>query len=92
VLVAGSRPSGQSPAKPLPSRTVIDPPATGAPVAVMLVWLGAALELVEAVGPEDDELPLLLHAAAVVSTSAAAPARQAVRIDISRNLTAFTYS
>ena len=33
----------------------------------------------------------LLQAAAV-STMAAAPARQAVRIDISRNLTAFTYS
>jgi hypothetical protein len=58
----------------------------------MLVWLGAALELLEAVDPGDDELPPLLHAAAVVSTSAAAPARQAVRIDMSRNLTAFTYS
>jgi hypothetical protein len=58
----------------------------------MLLWLGATLELLEAVGPEDDELPPLLHAAAVESSSAAAPARQAVRIDISRNLTAFTYS
>jgi hypothetical protein len=59
----------------------------------MLLWLGDALELLEAVDPGDDELPPpLLHAAAVVSTSAAAPARQAVRIDISRNLTAFTYS
>src|SRR6202012_2382384 len=40
--------------------------------------------------PEGEELaepPPLLHAAAAVSTSAAAPARQAVRIDISRNLT-----
>src|ERR1700733_10948400 len=34
-----------------------------------------------------DDPPPLLHAAAAVSTSAAAPARQAVRIDISRNLT-----
>ena len=36
--------------------------------------------------PEGVEVLLLLHAAAV-STIAAAPARQAVRIDISRNLT-----
>jgi hypothetical protein len=36
--------------------------------------------------PEAVEL-LLLHAAAADSTIAAAPARQAVRIDISRNLT-----
>jgi hypothetical protein len=44
----------------------------------------------------DDEEPglepeELLHAPRV-RRSAAAPARQAVRIDISRNLTAFTYS
>jgi hypothetical protein len=74
---------------------VIDPPATGAPVDAMLLWLGAAvllLVLLEAVGPGDDELLLLLHAAAAVSTSAAAPARQAVRFDKSRNFTAFTYS
>ena len=58
----------------------------------MAVLLGLVVEVLEDVAPEDDELPLLLHAAAVVSTSAAAPARQAVRIDISRNLTAFTYS
>jgi hypothetical protein len=68
---------------------VIEPPATGALVAVLLA---PVVEVPEGVAPEDDELPLLLHAAAVVSTSAAAPARQAVRIDISRNLTAFTYS
>jgi hypothetical protein len=50
------------------------------------------VELLEAVDPEDDGLLLeLLHAAAV-STSAAAPARQAVRFDKSRNFTAFTYS
>jgi hypothetical protein len=70
---------------------VIDPPATGAPVDVMLLWLGLAVEL--AVDAGGDELPLLLlHAAAAVSTSAAAPARQAVRFDKSRNFTAFTYS
>jgi hypothetical protein len=72
---------------------VIDPPATGAPVDVMLLWLGAAVELLEVVEPGDDELLLLLlHAAAAVSTIAAAPARQAVRFDKSRNFTAFTYS
>src|ERR1700733_5007481 len=38
-------------------------------------------------GEELADPPPLLHAAAAVSTSAAAPARQAVRIDISRNLT-----
>src|ERR1700744_2069371 len=38
-------------------------------------------------GDADPLLPPLLHAAAAVSTSAAAPARQAVRIDISRNRT-----
>jgi hypothetical protein len=71
---------------------VIDPPATAAPVDVMLLWLGLAVEL--AVEPGDAELPplLLLHAAAADSTSAAAPARQAVRFDKSRNFTAFTYS
>jgi len=69
---------------------VIDPPATAAPVDVMLLWPGLAVEL--AVDPGGDELPLLLHAAAAVSTSAAAPARQAVRFDKSRNFTAFTYS
>jgi hypothetical protein len=75
---------------------VIDPPAVAAPVEVMLVWLGAALELglllLDVVDVGGDELPLLLHAAAAVSTSAAAPARQAVRFDKSRNFTAFTYS
>jgi hypothetical protein len=54
------------------------------------VLLGLVVELLEGVAPEEDELPEL-HAAAV-RTSVAAPARQAVRIDISRNLTAFTYS
>jgi hypothetical protein len=55
----------------------------------MLLWLGLAVELADDAG--GDELPLL-HAAAAVSTSAAAPARQAVRFDKSRNFTAFTYS
>ena len=58
------------------SRTVIEPPALGAEVLMEL-------------GLDDDEE--LLQAAAV-STMAAAPARQAVRVDLSRNLTAFTYS
>ena len=52
------------------------------------------VELLEAVDPGDDGLLLvllLLHAAAV-SASAAAPARQAVRFDKSRDFTAFTYS
>jgi hypothetical protein len=61
----------------------------------MLLWLGLAVELAAALAVDpgdDDELPPLLHAAAAVSTSAAAPARQAVRFDRSRNFTAFTYS
>jgi len=43
---------------------------------------------------DDDVVPgvLLLHAAAVETARTAAPARQAVRIDVSRKLTAFTYS
>jgi hypothetical protein len=45
---------------------------------------------VELVLPEDEEP--LLHAAAVEIASTAAPARQAVRTDVSRDLTAFTYS
>jgi hypothetical protein len=84
VLVAGSRPAGQSPAKPLPSRTVIDPPETAVPLAMEPPLL------VTAVGVED-ALPVdeLLHAAA---TAATAIPMQAVRTDFSRNLTAFTYS
>jgi hypothetical protein len=63
---------------------VIEPPAfTGAEDVV---------ELLEAVDPGDDGLLLVLLQAAAVSTSAAAPARQAVRFDRSRNFTAFTYS
>ena len=84
MFSAGSR-VVHAPAYPELSRTVIEPPAvTGAEDVVALL---------EAVDPGDDELPLLLlHAAAAVSTSAAAPARQAVRFDKSRNFTAFTYS
>jgi hypothetical protein len=55
---------------------VIVPPATGLAAALL---------------PEPGLLDELLHAA-VVTMSAAAPARQAVRFDNSRNLTAFTYS
>jgi hypothetical protein len=58
------------------------------------VALGLVVELLvtlfEGVAPEDEELPEL-HAAAV-RTTAAAPARQAVRFDKSRIFTAFTYS
>ena len=46
----------------------------------------------EDVGVELGLLLLLLHAAAVETASTAAPARQAVRTDFCRNLTAFTYS
>jgi hypothetical protein len=82
LFSAGSR-VVHAPAYPELSRTVIEPPATGAEEVV---------ELLEAVDPGDDGLLLeLLHAAAV-STSAAAPARQAVRFDKSRIFTAFTYS
>src|ERR1700722_3024347 len=74
LLLGGSR-FVQAPEYPELSRTVIEPPA-----------LSGAEEGVEPVAPaapgEDEEL---LHAAAV-SASAAAPARQAVRTDISRNL------
>ena len=87
LFSAGSR-VDHAPEYPELSRTVIEPPATAAPLAVLFALV---VEVLEGVAPED-ELPLLLHAAAVVSASAAAPARQAVRIDISRNLTAFTYS
>jgi hypothetical protein len=80
---AGSR-FVHAPAYPELSRTVIEPPAVAGAEDV--------LELLEAVDPGDDGLLLeLLHAAAV-STSAAAPARQAVRFDKSRIFTAFTYS
>jgi hypothetical protein len=84
LFSAGSR-VVHAPAYPELSRTVIEPPAvTGADDVVALL---------EAVDPEGDDglLLELLHAAAV-STSAAAPARQAVRFDKSRIFTAFTYS
>jgi len=75
LFCAGSR-VVQAPAYPELSRTVIEPPdLSGAEDGVGL--------LVPEVPVEDVEL---LHAAAV-STIAAAPARQAVRIDISRKLT-----
>ena len=65
-----------APEYPVLSRTVIEAPALGAEVEI-------GLEL-------DDDGELLQ--AAAVRTIAAAPARQAIRIDLSRNLTAFTYS
>ena len=55
----------------------------GSPLTAMLLFEVCTDGAVEADVPP---LPLL-HAAAADSTSAAAPARQAVRIDISRNLT-----
>src|ERR1700721_1646602 len=89
LLLGGSR-VVHAPEYPELSRTVIEPPAlTGAEDGVGPVGPAAAGEVaVEAEdgvddGDEDEEL---LHAAAV-STSAAAPARQAVRVDISRYLT-----
>jgi hypothetical protein len=82
LFSAGSR-VVHAPAYPELSRTVIEPPA--------LTGAADVVEVLEAVDPGDDGLLLLLHAAAV-STSAAAPARQAVRFDKSRNFTAFTYS
>jgi hypothetical protein len=72
-----------APEYPELSRTVMDPPVFGAPVEMALL-----------VGPELGAVVEgeLLHAAAADRTSALAPARQAVRIDLSRKLTAFTYS
>jgi hypothetical protein len=83
LFSAGSR-VVHAPAYPELSRTVIEPPA----------FAGAddVVELLEAVDPGDDGLLLALLHAAAVSVSAAAPARQAVRFDKSRNFTAFTYS
>ena len=88
MFCAGSR-VDHAPEYPALSRTVIEPPLVGAAVDD---------------GDEDDEvedevgleLPVededeLLHAAAA-RVSAAAPAMQAVRFDLSRKLTAFTYS
>ena len=76
MFCAGSR-VDHAPEYPLLSRTVIEPPALGAEVAMAPVD----------VDDDGDEL----HAAAV-ATSATAPAMQAVRTDLSRKLTAFTYS
>jgi hypothetical protein len=88
LFSAGSR-VVHAPAYPELSRTVIEPPEVAG--AADVVELGGAL--LGAVDPGDDGLLLLLllHAAAV-SASAAAPARQAVRFDKSRDFTAFTYS
>jgi hypothetical protein len=88
LFCAGSR-VDHAPEYPELSRTVIDPPDLGV--------VCAGVELAELLGWDDDDvlpglLLLLLHAAAVVRARTAAPARQAVRIDVSRKLTAFTYS
>src|SRR5579862_4380528 len=78
-LLFGGSSVVQAPEYPELSRTVIEPPdLVGA-----ADWEDVELAVLE---PLPDDVELLLHAAAV-STIAAAPARQAVRIDISRNLT-----
>ena len=89
LFCAGSR-VDHAPEYPELSRTVIEPPdLTGALELSGLLEEEPVAELLGLVEPDGDEE--LLHAAAV-STSAAAPARQAVRFDKSRNFTAFTYS
>ena len=73
---------------------MIEPPClTGEEGSADPVWLTDG----DDADDEDDGvllglLLLLLHAAAAETASTAAPARQAVRIDVSRKLTAFTYS
>src|SRR5215469_17040023 len=89
LFCAGSR-VDHEPEYPELSRTVIEPPAFGGAAEgtddpVELTAVGEVELLVPGL------LLLLLHAA-VVTASTAAPARQAVRIDVSRKLTAFTYS
>jgi hypothetical protein len=93
LFCAGSR-FDHAPAYPALSRTVIDPPDLGAPVAIGVEDEDEDEDEdgVELVLDGDELLLLLLHAAAVVSASTAAPARQAVRTVLSRKLTAFTYS
>jgi hypothetical protein len=91
LFCAGSR-VDHAPEYPALSRTVIEPPVLTGEVAI------GELDELDELGCVDDGvvllglLLLLLHAAAVVTASTAAPARQAVRIDVSRKLTAFTYS
>jgi len=80
LFCAGSR-VDHAPEYPELSRTVIDPP--------VLSDADGRGDPVGLLVPVELEL---LHAAAAESTSTAAPARQAVRIDVSRKLTAFTYS
>ncbi len=84
MFAAGSS-VDHDPEYPALSRTVMEPPFVGAAVEDD-VEVEEELGLVLFV--EEGEL---LHAAAA-RVSAAAPARQAVRIDLSRKLTAFTYS
>jgi hypothetical protein len=72
-----------APEYPELSRTVIEPPVL-TDVEGSAPPVGLLLPL--------DPFELLLHAAAAENTSTTAPARQAVRTDLSRKLTAFTYS
>src|SRR5215472_15116582 len=88
LFCAGSR-VVHAPEYPELSRTVIEPPdLTVGELGLELALAGAlagALAVLEA-PPLPEDVDELLHAAAA-STIAAAPARQAVRIDISRKLT-----
>jgi hypothetical protein len=90
LFCAGSR-VDHAPEYPVLSRTVIDPPDLTAGAETDVEALGLLL-LVLLLDEVELLPPLLLHAAAVETASTAAPARQAVRIDLSRKLTAFTYS
>src|ERR1700733_3385561 len=69
VLLAGSSPSGQSPAKPALSRTTKDPPALGAPVVADDVEDDAADD--EDDDEDDLELPHALINAAMTNRQAA---------------------
>src|SRR5579885_1048054 len=73
TFVAGSRPVGQSPAKPELSSTVIDPPALGVP-AGCVDEMAEPDEPPDADGDEDfddEELPHALTSAAIENRQAA---------------------
>src|ERR1700761_1046399 len=86
-LLAGSRPSGQSPEYPLLSSTVIEPPCLGCETLIPpeAVELGLALPP----PPLPPLLPPLLHAAAIIITVIPRPA---VPNFPSLDPMAFTYS
>jgi hypothetical protein len=79
MFVAGSRPAGQSPAKPAPSRTVSEPPVFGAEL------LAGALPLELLLPPP--------QAATARPSSRAVPPRQNLRtVPDAPSLMAVTYS